>query len=157
MKTYYCILIFLFSTQLGSAQVNTEQTDSIKRIRQQDDSMIHASRLATNELMSSHDARGMGRYWLYDFVRISGSGSITIGKDSAVAYWTKIFKEQPTIYYVRTPVDIIISDNGLSAWESGTWTGINTKSKSGNYAAQWVKRDNIWKMQSEYYITLSTY
>ena len=119
--------------------------------------MIRASRLATNELMSSHDARGMGRYWLYDFVRISGSGSITIGKDSAVAYWTKIFKEQPTIYYVRTPVDIIISDNGLSAWESGTWTGINTKSKSGNYAAQWVKRDNIWKMQSEYYITLSTY
>ena len=157
MKTYYCTLLFLFSFQLVWAQANTEQSDSIKRIRQQDDSMIRASRLATNELMSSHDARGMGRYWLYDFVRISGSGSITIGKDSAVAYWTKIFKEQPTIYYVRTPVDIIISDNGLSAWESGTWTGINTKSKSGNYAAQWVKRDNIWKMQSEYYITLSTY
>ena len=157
MKKYYFSFFFLFSLQFASAQVITAQTDSLKKIRQQDDSLIRASRLATNELMSSHDARGMGRYWLHDFIRISGSGSITIGKDSAVAYWTKIFKDQPTIYYVRIPVDIMISDNGLVAWESGTWTGMNTKSKGGNYAAQWAKRDNIWKMQSEYYITLSTY
>ena len=157
MKKYSLVFLCLLFLQFVSAQITHEQTDSLKKVREQDDSLIRASRAATNDLIANHDARGLGRYWLYDFVRISGSGNITIGKDSAVAYWTKIFKEQPTIYYVRTPVEIIISDNGLAAWESGTWTGINTKSKGGNYAAQWAKRDNIWKMQSEYYVTLSTY
>ena len=157
MKKYCFAFLFLLSFQLVLAQDNKELPDSVKMIRNQDDSMIRASRSATNEFMSKQDARGMGRYWLQDFVRISGNGSITIGKDAAVEYWTKIFKSQPTISYVRTPVEIIISDNGLTAWESGTWTGINTKSKSGSYSAQWAKNDNIWKMQSEYYITLSTY
>ena len=157
MKKYYLAFFILFYTQFVLAQNSADATDSIKEIRRLDDSLIRASRIAINEFMANHDARGMGRYWLYDYVRISGSGNLTAGKDSAVAYWTKVFKEQPTIFYVRTPVEITVSDNGLTAWENGTWKGVNTKSKGGNYSAQWAKRDNIWKMQSEYYITLSTY
>ena len=157
MKKYYPGFLLLFIFQVSLAQAGNELSDSIKLARQQDDSMIRYARAATNEIMANHDARGMGRYWLTDFVRISGNGNITIGKDSAVAYWTRIFKQQPTIYYVRTPLEVIVSDNGLFAWENGTWKGMNTKSKGGNYSAQWAKRDNIWKLQSEYYMTLRTY
>ena len=157
MKIIYSYIISLFIIQLGFSQVSQNPDDSVKRVRHQDDSMIRAFRLANNELMANHDARGMGRYWIHDYVRMSGSGNITNGKDSAVAYWTKVFKEQPTIYYIRATETVEISENGLNAWESGKWTGINTKSKGGNYAAYWIKRENIWKLQSEYFITLNTY
>lgn len=157
MKVFYCLLIFLLTTQLVSAQYTNEQIDSIKQLRVQDDSLIRASRAKTNELIANHDLKGLARYWLKDYVRIAGSGNITVGKDSSIALWAKSFKEQPTIYYVRTPTEINISENGVLAWENGTWIGINTKSKGGNYAAMWSKNDNIWKLQSELYVTLYYY
>lgn len=147
MKKYCCAILFICMVQIAAAQINKEQ----------DDSLIRASRARTNELIADHDLRGLARYWLHDYIRVAGNGIITIGKDSALAYWAKSFKEQPTIAYVRTPTEILISDNGVLAWESGTWTGINTKSKGGNYAAMWSKQDNIWKLQSELYVTLSYY
>lgn len=157
MKKICSGLISLFFLQFVVAQVNLDPADSIKRIRHQDDSMIRAYRTSTNELMADHNARGMGRYWMPDYVRMSGSGNLTVGKDSAIVYWSKVFKDQPTIFYVRIPEIIQVSENGIYAWEVGKWTGMNTKSKGGNYAAQWVKKENIWKIQSEYFITLSTY
>ena len=162
MKKYYILFIFLFIGQLASAQNSTSEidsaiTDSIKKVRIQDDSLIRASRAKTNELIANHDLRGLARFWLKDYVRIAGNGNITIGKDSAIALWAKSFKEQPTIYYVRTPLGINISENGILAWENGNWIGINTKSKGGNYAAMWSKQDNIWKLQSELFVTLYYY
>ena len=147
MKKYLFVLILLASGQGTMAQSD----------KATDDSLIRASRAKTNEFMASHDVAGMARYWLRDYVRISGNGVLMVGKDSSVVFWTKTFKQQPTIYYVRTPVEIIISEDRLSAWESGTWTGMNTKSKSGNYSAVWNKQNDIWKLQSEMYITLSYY
>lgn len=157
MNRVLVLLALLFIAPFSSAQLIPAQTDSLQRVRQQDDSIIRASRAATNTLIASHDARGLGRYFYPDFIRISGNGNMVVGKDAAIAYWTKTFAEQPTIYYIRTPDQITISDDGLSAWESGTWAGYNTKSKGGRYAAQWNSRNNIWKLQSEFFITLSTY
>jgi len=148
LKRYLIGVILLIATHRSSAQDST---------RAQDDSMIRASRVRINEFFSSHDVRGMARYWYGDYVRITGNSAVLSGKDSAVAFWTRTFKRQPTIYYVSTPGKIIISEDGLSAWESGTWTGMNTKSKGGNYAANWSKQDDIWKLQSEMYVTLSHY
>lgn len=147
MKKYVLLVIIILSSAAAKAQVNVAQ----------DDSMIRMSRAKMNELIANHDLRGLSRYVLRDYVRVAGNGNITIGKDSSIAFWAKSFKEQPTISYVRTPTEIIISENGLMAWENGTWIGINTKSKGGNYAAMWVKQDNIWKLQSELYATLYYY
>ena len=135
LKLHLLTLLGLVALALGSqAQVN----------KAQDDSMIRASRVRTNELIADHDLKGLSRYWMKDYVRVAGNGSITIGKDSSLAFWAKFFKEQPTIYYVRTTKEVIVSDNGMLAWESGTWEGFNTKSKGGSYAALWIKQDNIW-------------
>ena len=147
MKKYLAIFILLIGAQSLAAQDH----------KSQDDSMIRASRARLNEFIASHDVSGMARYWLRDYVRITGNSNVLISKDSAVALWTRTFKQQPTIYYVSTPVEISISEDGLSAWESGTWVGMNTKSKGGNYAANWSKQDNIWKLQTEMYVTLSHY
>ena len=145
MKKY--LFVLLLASQYATAQVN----------KAQDDSMIRLSRARINEFIASHDVRGMARYWYGDYVRNTGNSSVLIGKDSAAAFWTRSFKLQPSIYYVSTPVEIIISEDSLSAWETGTWTGMNTKSKGGNYAANWRKQDDIWKLQSEMYVTLSHY
>ena len=110
MKRNITVLLFLLLAQFTRAQINIAQ----------DDSMIRASRIRTNELIADHDLKGLARYWLKDYVRIAGNGSISIGKDSSMAYWAKSFKDQPTISYVRTPTEIIISENGLLAWENGT-------------------------------------
>lgn len=147
MKRYILLLILMVIGASTWAQVNFAQ----------DDSMIRASRAKTNELIANHDLKGLSRYWHRDYVRIAGSGAVTFGKDSTVAYWAKSFKDHPEISYVRTPTEVIISENGLMAWENGTWIGINTKSKGGSYAAMWSKQDNIWKLQSELYVTLYYY
>jgi ketosteroid isomerase-like protein len=147
MKKCVSLFLFLILARFSQAQMN----------RAQDDSSIRASRVRTNELIAEHDLKGLSRYWLRDYVRIAGNGNISIGRDSALAYWAKSFKDQPTIAYVRKTTEVIISENGLLAWENGTWTGINTKSKGGNYAAMWSKQDNIWKLQSELYVTLYYY
>lgn len=144
MKRYLAILILSITTQCVAAQ-------------SQDDSMIRASRAKINEFIASHDVRGLARYWYRDYVRITGNSAVLTGKDSAVAFWTRTFRQQPTIYYVLTPVGIKISEDSLSAWESGTWVGMNTKSKGGSYAANWSKQDDIWKLLSEMYVTLSHY
>lgn len=157
MKWILLSLISCLSGLYVPAQVVPTMEDSLGMIRHQDDSMIRAYRSATNEMMANHSARAMGRYWMPDYTRMSGSGVVTIGKDNAVAEWTKLFIDQPTISYIRTTDSVEVSENGNYAWESGKWIGINTKSKGGNYAAQWVKKDNIWKIQSEFFITLSTY
>lgn len=146
MKLFYSFLFILFASG-AKAQTNPAQ----------DDSIIRASRIKTNELIASHDLKGLSRYWHRDYVRIAGNGNVSIGKDSALAYWDKFFRTQPDVYYIRTTKEIIISENGNLAWESGTWEGFNTKSKGGTYAAMWLKQDNIWKLQSELYVTLYFY
>ena len=147
IRLYVFILLFFSAATAATAQSNPAQ----------DDSMIRASRIKTNELIANHDLKGLSRYWLKDYVRIAGNGNVTIGKDSSLAYWDKFFKTQPDVYYKRTTNEVIISENGTLAWESGTWEGFNTKSKGGSYAAMWSKQDNIWKLQSELYVTLYYY
>ncbi len=145
MKKY--LVILLLTGHCAMAQVN----------KALDDSLIRAYRASTNEFISSHDVGGMSRYWLNGYTCIFSNGNKLISRDSSIAFWNRVFKQQPTIYYVRIPSEIIISEDGYTAWESGTWTGMNTKSKTGNYAATWNKLDNIWKLQTELYATLSYY
>ena len=147
IRLYVFILLFFSAATAAKAQLNPAQ----------DDSMIRASRIKTNELIANHDLKGLSRYWLKDYIRIAGNGNVTIGKDSSLAYWDKFFKSQPDVYYKRTTNEVIISENGTLAWESGSWEGFNTKSKGGSYAAMWSKQDNIWKLQSELYVTLYYY
>lgn len=99
---------------------------------------------------------------LDEFVGVWGNGSSSVGKDSAVARLKRNLDLTPGLTYVRTPEKIIISDADTLAFETGKWIGLKTKEKKpkwvgGNYSAMWWKRNGIWKIRSELFVTLKHY
>ena len=128
----------------GYAQVNP-QTDI---------AIITTSRASSNAAIARHDIDGMAKYWLNDFVQTIGRGTSLTGKDTIIATWKALFRTNTTVSYVRKPSKIIIGDNGVMAWETGTWTAKNSYSKGGNYSAMWRKIDDTWKLQAELFVSL---
>jgi ketosteroid isomerase-like protein len=138
------ILILLLPVKVIVAQSN----------KQDDITSIKASRAASNEAIARHDIDGISKYWLPDFVQTIGRGVSTTGKDVIIAGWKELFRTNATVLYVRTPVTITIGDNGIMAWETGTWTAKNSYSNGGNYSAMWRKIDGAWKLQAELFVSL---
>jgi hypothetical protein len=89
-----------------------------------------------------------------DFVQVIGRGTYQTGKQNITDSWKELFNSNPQIAHVRTPKEIIISDNDTMAWESGRWTGIHSYSKSGNYSVMWIKRNEVWMLKAELFVSL---
>jgi len=121
---------------------------------QQDADIIKSSRMSSNAAIARHDIGGMAKYWLPDFVQTIGRGSSLTGRDTIVASWKQLFRTNSAVLYVRKPVQIIIGDNGIMAWETGTWEAKNSYSKGGNYSAMWRKIGGEWKLQAELFVSL---
>jgi len=121
---------------------------------QTDVDIIKSSRSASNTAIARHDIDGMSKYWLPNFVQTIGRGTSSTGKDTIIAAWKKLFSTNSKVLYVRTPGDITIGDNGIMAWETGTWTAKNSYSNGGNYSAMWRKIDGTWKLQAELFVSL---
>src|ERR1700744_1140151 len=138
------ILILLLPAQIVFAQQNTPD----------DIATIKTSRAASNAAIARHDVDGISKYWLPDFVQTIGRGSSLTGKDTIIGSWKQLFRTNPAVFYVRKPVQITIGDNGLMAWETGTWEAKNSYSKGGNYSAMWRKMDGEWKLQAELFVSL---
>jgi len=127
---------------------------AIAQTPQSDADIIRASRAASNAAIARHDVEGIAQYWLHDFVQTIGRGITISGKDSVIASWKQLFKTNSTVFYVRTPTTITVGDNGIMAWETGTWEAKNSYSRGGNYSAMWRKIDGEWKLQAELFVSL---
>jgi ketosteroid isomerase-like protein len=138
------IFILLLPAKIVFAQQST----------QADIATIKASREASNAAIARHDVDGISKYWLPDFVQTIGRGNSLTGKDTIIGAWKQLFRTNPSVLYVRKPVEIIIGDNGVMAWETGTWEVENSYSKGGNYSAMWRKIDGEWKLQAELFVSL---
>ncbi len=115
---------------------------------------ITESRTATNKAIANHDIKTLMSYFSDDIIIIRGDGSVLQNKTVVEKTWQKIFIEQPTISFIRSPDEIVISNNKLNAWEKGKWQGVNTYSSGGNYAAVWQYDNNIWKIKAEFFVAL---
>ena len=144
MKNLWCLFVPLLVQISGLAQPTKKENESL----------IRASRAASNEAIAKQNIEGIAAYWLPDFVQIRGNGSHLVGKDSITSLWKKSFKENPSVSYIRNPAEVIISNTDSLAWESGTWIGINSYSKGGKYSAMWRKRKGVWKIQAELFVAL---
>lgn len=128
---------------------------SFKFAHAQDDVItIKNLRSASNAAIAKHDIEGISKDWLPDFVITRGSGVTAIGKDSVIATWKKLFSTNATVSYERIPSSVVVGDNGLMAWETGTWTAKKSYSAGGNYSAMWRKIDGAWKLQAELFVSL---
>jgi ketosteroid isomerase-like protein len=114
---------------------------------------IKSDRAASNNAIKKHDINGIAKYWLNDFVQVIGRGTYQTGKDAIIASWKDLFRSNPQVSYIRNPEEVIISDNDTMAWERGKWIGIHSYSKGGNYAAMWIKRNDIWMLKAELYVS----
>ena len=83
-----------------------------------------------------------------------GNSTYLTGKDTIIASWRKLFKDNPNVVYIRTASQIIISTNDTLAWENGTWKAFNSYSNGGNYSAMWRKDNDSWKIVAELFVSL---
>ena len=145
MKQLLIVLIFcVFNTCVVSAQ-NASSTQI---------EIIKAARATSNKAIASHDLAGISQFWRDDFVQVRGNAGFLSGKENILAGWKKLFDENQSVKYVRTPAQIIISTNDTLAWETGTWKAYNSYSKGGKYSAMWRKTNNNWLLQSELFVSL---
>jgi hypothetical protein len=61
--------------------------------------------------------------------------------------------------YIRTPLEITLSEAYPLAIEHGTWVGSRTDENGklengGQYTAAWRKTDGVWRIYSELYVGL---
>jgi uncharacterized protein (TIGR02246 family) len=142
------ILIVLFFCALNTCLVSAQNASSTQIER------IKAARETSNKAIAAHDLAGIAQFWRDDFVQVRGNASFLSGKENILASWKKLFDENQSVKYVRTPAQIIISTNDTLAWETGTWKAFNSYSKGGKYSAMWRKTNNNWLLQSELFVSL---
>jgi ketosteroid isomerase-like protein len=143
-KILFALSGLLFYCQLLSAQDNPRREAEA----------IRMARKASNQAIASRDVEGISRHWLDDFVQVRGNGSFLTGKENIIASWKSLFQSDTAVLYIRNPKEIIISQNGIMAWETGEWLGIHSYSHGGNYSAMWRKRNGEWKLQAELFVAL---
>jgi ketosteroid isomerase-like protein len=148
--------IFLLLAGVYSFSTRSQTT------KQQDIAAIKSARNACNNALMRHDINEVSSYWLNEFIVIGGNGGSNFGKDSATARLKRQLDQTPGLTYVRTPQKITISDADTLAFETGKWIGLKTKDKNpkwlgGDYSAMWWKRDGVWKLRSELFVSLKHY
>ena len=122
-------ILFLFVFFL-TFQITYGQNKNDKNVE-----LIKSAREASNQAIAKHDIDGISKFWVNDFVQIRGNSTYLTGKDTIIASWRKLFKDNPNVVYIRTASQIIISTNDTLAWENGTWKAFNSYSNGGNYSA----------------------
>jgi len=144
MQKLFFLFVFFSAFQLVYAQNKSDNNIAL----------IKAARTASNEAIAKHDIDGISKFWYHDFVQVRGNSTSLTGKDTIVASWKKLFTENTTVVYIRTPSQITISTNDTLAWETGTWKAFNSYSNGGNYSAMWRKSNDTWKIQAELFVSL---
>ena len=125
MQKILFLLVFFLTFQLTYGQnKNNKNVELIKSARE-----------ASNQAIAKHDIDGISKFWVNDFVQIRGNSTYLSGKDTIIASWRKLFKDNQNVVYIRTASQIIISTNDTLAWENGTWKAFNSYSNGGNYSA----------------------
>jgi hypothetical protein len=133
---------------LGGRAMAADERAAILNIRQE-----------SNIAMLAHSLDGVLANVTEDFVLVGGSSGAHVGKHVVRDYFKKGFADPTMVIYVRTPDNVILAEGNERASERGRWIGIWKGPKgntlmSGDYSAQWVKREGTWLALAEIYVTL---
>lgn len=137
----------------GAALISLVQT---ARQPSREAAAVRAARSAQNSAIAARDLDRAASFWTDDVVIRSGLGRVIQG---AATYRSTLGADSATVYR-REPERVDVSDNDRwpLAFESGTWTGRDARNGRplirGRYAAQWIKRDGRWLIQSEVFVAL---
>jgi ketosteroid isomerase-like protein len=149
MKTS-TLLFLLFCLCVISCQSNEQQFAG-------DELEIFNVREASNEALKAHDIDQELSFLTDDIILTTGSGTQLCGKENLKAYITNIPNQK--MYWIRTTDEIEVNQETNLAWETGTWKGYDPDEGpepvvGGNYSAMWTRKEGIWKIKSELFVTL---
>jgi ketosteroid isomerase-like protein len=125
----------------------------------EDTNAIRLTRESSNQAIAGHDVDGILSFLEEEYVITISSGAIMYGREKQAESWAGHFAEFPDVVYVRTPLEVTISDSQPLAIENGSWIGTMTTpngalEKGGQYTAAWRKVDGAWKIYSELFVVL---
>lgn len=124
---------------------------------QDDKDEILGLRNAYNASLKNYDYELSLSFLTEGVLTTISNGTLIQGKKNLKEY---ILANSGTkMYWVRTPGEIDINAELGLAWEVGTWKGYIPESgqmsvAGGNYAAQWIKINGVWKINSELFVKL---
>ena len=122
--------------------------------------VILSLRADSNAGLLAHDVDRVLRHTTDDFILVGGISGGHVGKSVVRRYYIDGLAEPDLVTYIRTPDQVTISDAGDRASERGKWQGVWRNPKgggslmSGEYFADWVKKDGAWLTLAEVYATL---
>ena len=119
---------------------------------------ISAARTEFNLAIQEEDADSIRRVLSENVVLVTGTDSISIiGRQEQLDIWNEDFNSTDPLIFNRTPSCIVGSNIYPIALEYGNWTGAkhndDINSVSGEYSAKWRRKDEVWVIESETYMT----
>ena len=121
---------------------------------------IAAARTAFNQALADRDMAVIESVLAEDCVLTPGDdGEQMSGRQTQLDAWRSIMTQAPDLFYLRAPMRIDVSEDGLLAAESGRWNGSWSAHGvqvrySGRYFAKWRLEGNDWRIASEVFVTL---
>ena len=148
MKVSRLVLTAFVVALVGTTAWAADDADEIKMIR-----------MKSNEAIARHDVDTLQSYLDEDFVISISTGAIERSRDEHGRSFAAHFEEYPDVVYVRTPLEVTLSDAYPLAIEHGTWVGSRTTENGklengGQYTAAWRKTDGVWRIYSELFVGL---
>lgn len=144
---------------VGVLIASTPQSAS-SQATQADQSAIRAARDRSNRAIAAHDADGVARVFLPEYVSVSSTNHRTIGRDAGRASFAQHFATRPGVVFVRSPLTITVNTAWGQAGERGEWTGQWRSSDGmihvrGDYFAKWKKLGGDWRLLTETFVQTS--
>ncbi|MGH7656190.1 MAG: DUF4440 domain-containing protein [Gemmatimonadaceae bacterium] len=124
-----------------------------------DAALIRAARIAQTAAMAKGDVERTATWWTDDVAIRRGLGAPVNG----VAAYKAILERAPVsdtaIVYDRKTTGVTVSSHWPLAFETGTWiarrAGKGAALITGQYSAQWVKRNGKWLIRGEVFVALT--
>lgn len=123
-----------------------------------DEAQIRAVRDASNAALAQLDEELNMTFMTDDAFITTSSGALLAGKADLREYIAKFANDRP-MYWVRTPLEIIVNADKGAAWEQGVWRAYWADDKTmdnplnhGKYSAHWTKANDIWLIKSQLFV-----
>ena len=148
MQKSQMILALLVLVFAGTTAFAEDDTDKIRALR-----------IESNEAIARHDVDTLQSFLDEDFVISISTGAIERSRAEHGRSFALHFEQFPDVVYVRTPLEIVLSEAYPLAIERGTWVGSRTDKNGklengGQYTAAWRKTNGVWRIYSELYVGL---
>lgn len=120
---------------------------------------IREARKIQTQALADEDVELVASFWTEDLTIRRALGHIVANKAEAVAIIQPTGDPATRVIFQRKSTKVKVSGNWPLAYEEGVWAGHlggvdGPVIASGNYGAQWVKRDGEWYIRSEVFVAL---